>query len=296
MLSIRRLAPTFAAEVRGIDATKQMAPAEFAELNSAVMELGVVVLPDQAVTIAQQIEFSRNFGPLWELPVKDIDQRRIKTAAISDVSNVGPDDKLIGTASERFAFLLGNQLWHSDLSFWPTPAQASILHATEVVTSGGETEFADILAAYDELPAATKGLIEGRIAWHSLLHSRAVAGYTATTAEQRATFPPAPQPLVRVHAETGRKALFVSAHAFAIEDMPDSDAQSLLAELMAHATQDRFVYRHRWRVNDLVIYDNRRALHRGRPYDADRERRVMHRTTIAGVGPTVENGRVIVGR
>ena len=295
MISVRQLAPTFAAEVRGVDLRRPISAATFADIYDAFLEYGVLVLPGQAISIEQHLRFARNFGEIWTLPVKDPAKLRLKTAAVDDVSNLDVDGEIAGTASEKYMFALGNQLWHSDLSFRDVPAQASLLHAEEIALAGGETEFADLVAAYETLSADMQTRIDGLIAQHSLLHSRQLMGYANVTEEQRMMFPPAFQPVVRVHSDTGRKNLYIGAHAFCVEGMPEAEGQALLESLLDIATEDRFVFQHRWAVHDLVIWDNRRVLHRGRPYDADRERRVMHRVTIQGKGKTVENGQIVVG-
>jgi len=294
-LSIRQLAPTFVAEVRGLDLRKPVKRDVFKEIYDAFLKFGVLIIPGQAISVDQHLEFAANFGEIWKLPVKDESKLRIKNAAIDDVSNLSASGEIAGKDSEKYMFALGNQLWHSDLSFKDVPAQASLLHAEEVASEGGETEFADLIASYDALPEETKDKIGGLIAQHSLLHSRELMGYNNVTDEMRKMFPPAYQPIVRVHPDTGKKNLYVGAHAFKIENMPQDEGQALLKRLVTQATAEKFVYQHRWAVHDLVIWDNRRALHRGRPYDADRERRVMHRVTIQGKGKTVVDGRIMVG-
>lgn len=295
MISIRKLAPTFAAEVRGVDLRRPISSEVFTEIYDAFLEYGVLVLPGQAISTEQQLEFARHFGEIWMLPVEDPSKLRLKTAAIDDVSNLNVKGEIAGTDSEKYMFALGNQLWHSDLSFRDVPAQASLLHAEEIAAAGGETEFADLIAAYEALPTEMQNKLDGLVAQHSLLHSRQLMGYANVSEEQRRMFPPSFQPVVRVHPDTGRKNLYVGAHAFSIVGMSDEEGRALLESLLDLATEDRFIFRHRWAVHDLVIWDNRRALHRGRPYDADRERRVMHRVTIEGKGKTVEDGQIVVG-
>lgn len=294
-LSIRQLGPTFVAEVRGIDLRHELGPNVVSEIKKAFLEFAVLVLPGQAISVEQHLDFAKHFGKIWTLPAKDPSKLRLNTAAVDDVSNLDANGEVAGRDSEKYMFALGNQLWHSDLSFKDVPAQASLLHAEEIALEGGETEFADLRAAYDALPAGRKTQLEGLVAQHSLLHSRQLMGYKNVSDEQRAMFPPAFQPVVRVHPETGRKNLFVGAHAFRVEGMTDKEGEALIQELLEFTTTAEFTYQHRWAVNDLIIWDNRRVLHRGRPYDPDRERRVMHRVTIEGAGKTVENGQVVIG-
>lgn len=294
-LTVRPLASSFAAEVRGLDLRQSIDTKTFSELYGLFLEYGVLIIPGQALSVDQHLEFASHFGNVWTLPVDDPSKLRVKNAAIDDVSNLNAEGEIAGTDSEKYMFALGNQLWHSDLSFRDVPAQASLLHAEEIALEDGETEFADLIAAYDALPEEMQAKIDGLIAKHSLLHSRQRMGYDNVTDEQRAKFPPVSQPLVRAHPDTGKKNLFIGAHAFQIEGMADEEGEALLDHLLDFATEDRFVYRHRWAVNDLVIWDNRRVLHRGRPYDANRERRVMHRVTIEGKGKTVVDGQIVVG-
>ena len=164
MISIRRLAPTFAAEVRGVDLRFPISSETFAEIHDAFLEYGVLVLPGQAISIEQHLAFARHFGEIWTLPVKDTAKLRLQTAAVDDVSNLDVDGEIAGTASEKYMFALGNQLWHSDLSFRDIPAQASLLHAEEIALQGGETEFADLVAAYEALSPEVRTKIDGLIA------------------------------------------------------------------------------------------------------------------------------------
>ncbi len=292
-LTLRPLAPTFGAEVRGVD-LRHPDPAKIGEIYEAFLEHGVLVIPGQALTIEQQLAFAATFGELWRVPRRNDAPRRIADTAIDDVSNLDARGELAPPDSERVMFQLGNQLWHSDLSFQPVPAQASMLHALEIAPEGGETEFADLRGAYDALPPARRDALEGLIAQHSLGQSRIRGGYSGMSPEEiDRRFPPALQPVVRIHPETGRRNLYLGAHASRIVGMDEKAGAALLEELLDFATADAFVYRHRWAVHDLVIWDNRRALHRGRPYPGD-ARRVMHRATIQGDGPTVVDGRIVV--
>ncbi len=296
-LSIRPLTPVFGAEVRGLDLRLPQPMARLDALYDAFLAHGLLVLPGQALTIPQQLAFAQTFGDLWLLPQKPVagqkTARRIDSLAIDDVSNLDSQGAVAGAASEKVLFQLGNQLWHSDLSFRPVPAHASMLHALEIAQEGGETQFADLHAPYEALPDARKAALEGLIAEHSLSHSRVRGGYAGLDADQlRRDIPPSPQPVVRIHPETGRRALYVGAHASHVIGMDSGEGAALIDDLLALATEARFIYTHRWAVHDLVIWDNRRTLHRGRPYDADGERRVMHRATVEGDGPLVADGAI----
>ena len=291
-LCIRSLTPVFGAEIRGIDLRRPQPMARLDAIYDAFLKYGVLVLPGQALSIAQQLAFARTFGDLWLLPENNVvgvsGQRRIAERAIDDVSNLNTRGDVAGASSEKVMFQLGNQLWHSDLSFRPVPAHASMLHALEVAEEDGETEFADLIGPYEALPDTRKAALEGLIAEHSLSHSRIRGGYGELDAEAlKKQVPPSLQPLVRTHPETGRRGLYIGAHASSVVGMPPPEGTALIDELLAFATQAQFTYTHRWAVHDLVIWDNRRVLHRGRPYDADRVRRVMHRATVDGDGPLV---------
>jgi alpha-ketoglutarate-dependent 2,4-dichlorophenoxyacetate dioxygenase len=185
-------------------------------------------------------------------------------------------------------FNLGNQLWHSDSSFKATPAQYSMLHARAIPPEGGETEFADTRAAWDALPPAMQARLMPLVCDHSLIYSRALMGFEAFTEAERAAFAPVPQRLVRRHPGSGRLCLFLASHIGTIHGMPRPEAMMLIRDLTEHATQREFVYRHTWRVGDLVIWDNRCTLHRGRPYDDQRYTRDMRRVTLEDSAPTLQ--------
>jgi alpha-ketoglutarate-dependent 2,4-dichlorophenoxyacetate dioxygenase len=294
MLSIRPLANTFAAEIRGIDIRNSPSEEVIAEIYDAFLAYGVIVLPGQAISTEQQLNFARHFGSLWQVPEWNLKNRRVDNPAIDDVSNLDKTGAIAGAKSEKVLFQLGNQLWHSDLSASETPAQASMLLALEVVPDGGETEFADLQGAYEQLPEPRRASLATLIAEHSLAHSRLRGGYGGLDVERiKKLMPPSFHPVVRIHSETGRRGLYIGAHAARVLGMSDKDGAALLDELTEFATQPRFVYRHRWAALDFVIWDNRRTLHRGRPYDADKYRRVMQRATVLDIGPTVSNGKVV---
>ena len=205
---------------------------------------------------------------------------------MNDVSNLGRDGQLLDGASRQRLFNLGNMLWHSDSSFRPIPAKYSLLSARIVNKKGGNTEFAHMGAAYEALDEETKAEIENLVCEHSLMYSRGSLGFLDYTEEEKAMFKPVRQRLVRTHPVTGRKSLYLASHAGAIVGMPMPEARMLLRELNEHATQPRFVYVHRWRLDDLVIWDNRQTMHRVRRYD-ESQPRDMRRTTVAGDAPTV---------
>jgi len=203
-----------------------------------------------------------------------------------DVSNLDVNNQVFARDSRTRLFSLGNRLWHSDSSFKVVPAKYSLLHARSVPSKGGNTEFADMRAGYDALDQETKDQVADLICEHSQLYSRSLLGFTDFTEEERERFKPVRQVLVRTHPGHKRKSLYLSSHAGGIVGWPVPEARAFLRDLNEHATQRELVYTHRWRQYDLVMWDNRCMLHRGRPWDESRHRRVMHRTTVAGVGPT----------
>ncbi|MBI4637912.1 MAG: TauD/TfdA family dioxygenase [Candidatus Rokubacteria bacterium] len=285
---VKELGPGFGAEVRGLDLRMPLDDDTFAAVRDAFHRYAVLVLPGQALDDEQQIAFSLRFGPL-ETSISTIRtdrKRRVARPEISDISNVDAESRLLDPADERARYNAGNQLWHSDSSFKRVPAMASLLSAREVPPEGGETEFADLRAAWDTLPEERRTALCGLVAEHSIIYSRSLIGYRDFAEEERNALPPVQQALVRTHPATGRRSLYLGSHASHIVGWPVEEGRRLLRELLEFATQPRFVYRHAWHVEDLVMWDNRCVLHRGRPWDESRYRRVMHRTTVAGEGPT----------
>jgi alpha-ketoglutarate-dependent 2,4-dichlorophenoxyacetate dioxygenase len=205
---------------------------------------------------------------------------------INDISNLDKDGRVLARDDRKRLFSLGNMLWHSDSSFKATPAKFSLLSARVIPDHGGNTEFADMRAAWDALDAATQAEIRDLVCDHTQLHSRGVLGFTDFTEEERRRFAPVPQRLVRRHPVTQRLSLFLSSHAGTIHGWPVPEALMLLRDLTEHATQPRFVYRHEWRQHDLVMWDNRTTMHRARRYPADQVRD-LHRTTVADSAPTL---------
>src|SRR5438876_2704525 len=286
-VSIRQIHPVFVGEVSGIDTSRRLSRDEIAAVEAGMDRYAVLVFHDQKLTDEQQMAFSRNFGPLEDARGGNITKPEDKRLQVgmNDVSNLGKDGRPLPRDSRERAFNLGNMLWHSDSSFRPIPAKYSLLSARVVNPVGGNTEFADMRAAYDSLDAPTKAQIEDLVCEHSLMYSRGSLGMLDYSEEERAMFRPVRQRLVRTHPVTGRKSLYLSSHAGGIVGLPMAEARILLRDLNEHATQPRFVYAHAWRPWDLVIWDNRQVLHRGRRYD-QRQPRDMRRTTIAGDAPT----------
>jgi len=274
--------PFFAGEVSGIDITQPLSPADAAAISAGMDEFGMLVFHDQHFTDQTQLAFSRNFGDL-ELATGDLTfgrERRRLGPEVNDISNLDDDHQVLARDNRRRLFSLGNRLWHSDSSFKAVPAKYSLLSARVIPSAGGNTEFADMRAAYDALDDATKAECEPLVCEHSQLYSRSILGFTDFTDDERRRFAPVQQRLVRRHPSTGRKSLYLASHAGAILGWPVPEARAFLRDLAEHATQRRFVYAHVWRQWDLVIWDNRATMHRARPFKAE-EVRDMHRTTVA---------------
>jgi alpha-ketoglutarate-dependent 2,4-dichlorophenoxyacetate dioxygenase len=286
-LAIRQIHPVFVGEVSGIDLTKPLSPDDVAAIEDGMNRHAVLVFHDQPFTDEQQMAFTMRFGPLENARGGNItkaEDRRLQ-AGMNDVSNIAKDGRVMARDARARLFNLGNMLWHSDSSFRAVPAKFSLLSARVVNPKGGNTEYADMRAAYDALDSGTKAEIEDLICEHSLLYSRGSLGQEDFTEEERAMFRPVRQRLVRTHPATGRKSLYLSSHAGKILGMPTPEARVLLRDLTEHATQPAFVYVHKWRQHDFVMWDNRRTMHRVRRYD-ESQPRDMRRTTLAGDAPT----------
>jgi alpha-ketoglutarate-dependent 2,4-dichlorophenoxyacetate dioxygenase len=288
-VTITALTPHLAGEVSGLDITRPLTQQEVAVLEAGMDRHAVLVHRDQRFTDDQQKAFSRNFGPLEATAggnVTRAEQRRLD-ADMADVSNLGADHKPLARDDRRRLFNLGNQLWHSDSSFRAVPAKYSLLSGRIVVDRGGNTEFADMRAAYDALDDATKADIEDLVCEHSLIYSRGSLGFTELSEAERVSFAPVRQRLVRTHPVTGRKSLYLSSHIGTIVGWPMPEARAFIRDLTEHATQPRFTYSHSWRPFDLVMWDNRTTMHRVRRFDETLVRD-MRRTTVAGEGTTAE--------
>ena len=246
-------------------------------------EFAVLVFRDQVLDESQQMAFTRALGPVDMGLLKVLQRRsRFKEAGMIDISNVDLESQILARDDPRLITMLANQLWHSDSSFKQPSAKYSLLLACILPEQGGETEFADMRAAYAALPDDVMAEIEGLIAEHSAFHSRVRLGDQQYTPEDLAKYPSVEWPVVRTHPGSRRKTLFIGAHAARILERPVPEGRLLLADLLEHATQRQFVYRHTWRPGDLVIWDNRAVLHRGRRYDLS-QRRELRRSTVEDV-------------
>jgi alpha-ketoglutarate-dependent 2,4-dichlorophenoxyacetate dioxygenase len=284
----RQIGPCFAAEVEGVDLTQPLSKDDVAAIHAGMDKFAVLVFHDQKLDDERQLAFTRSLGDLEQAigtSLRAPDEYRLPTT-FADVSNLDKNNQVMARDDRRRLFAIGNRLWHSDSSFKVVPAKYSLLHARSIPSKGGNTEFAYMVAAYDALDAETRALIEDLVCEHSQIFSRQQLGFFDFTEEERARFKAVRQRLVRTHPSTGRKSLYLASHAGSIVGWPIPEARAFLRDLIEHATQREFVYVHTWRVNDLVMWDNRQTMHRARPFPVN-EPRDMRRTTLMGDGPTV---------
>jgi alpha-ketoglutarate-dependent 2,4-dichlorophenoxyacetate dioxygenase len=287
-ITMRQVGPCFAAEVDGLDLTRPLSPDEIAAVHAGMDRYAVLVFHEQRLDDDQQLAFTRSLGDIEHAigtSLRAPDELRLPTT-FADVSNLDKHNHVFAREDRRRLFAIGNRLWHSDSSFKAIPAKYSLLHARAIPSKGGNTEFAYMVAAYDALDAEIRAEVEDLICEHSQIFSRQQLGFTDFTDEERARFAPVRQRLVRTHPVTGRKSLYLSSHAGSIVGWPVPEARAFLRDLVEHATQREYVYAHRWRVGDLVMWDNRQTMHRARPFPVH-EPRDMRRTTLAGDRPTV---------
>jgi alpha-ketoglutarate-dependent 2,4-dichlorophenoxyacetate dioxygenase len=292
-LSIRPLSASgFAGEVSDIDLTQPLSSREIQAIDHGMDQFGVLVFHDQRFTDETQMAFSRQFGELEVSSGAELSkssERRPLQREMADISNLDAAGKL-RTANDRLRLTaLGNRLWHSDASFRAVPAKYSLLSARAIPGEGGNTEFADMRAAYDALDSEQKAEIADLITEHSNAYSREQIGFLKADygSEVQDKLKPVRHRLVRFDPRTGRKSLYLSAHIGAIAGWPVPEGRMLIRDLSEHATQRNFVYAHAWKQWDLVIWDNRTTMHRARRYDDLHEVRDMRRTTIRGEGVTV---------
>ena len=293
-LTISPVTPSFAAEVGDVDLGR-LAEADLEEIKEAFWKYAVLVFPDQHLTEEQHLAFARHFGPVETDRVLDqkVTPHRLDQS-FADISNLTPDGKIWAEDSRQRMYKAGNKLWHTDSSFKRLPGLASLLYSRTVAPVGGHTEFADQRAAYDALPDAMKKKLAGLVAEHSIATSRRKSGFTEFNEDEGRRLPPVPQTLARTIPQSGRKSLYIASHAGRVFGMPDAEGRALIDELIAHTTQRQFVYTHRWRPNDLVMWDNRCTMHRGTDYDDLRWVRDMRRATVSDVANTCEQEGVAV--
>jgi alpha-ketoglutarate-dependent 2,4-dichlorophenoxyacetate dioxygenase len=284
-MEIHPIAASFAAGLTGADLSRPLDEATVGAIWSAIDRHAVVIFRDQRLSDAQLRDFAACFGPL------EIGRaaargglRRLAIPQIGDISNLDENNHVRRLDDRRRLDSLGNRLWHTDASYMPVPVVLGMLHAVALPPpspfGNGETEFADMRAAYDALPDSTKQAIDGLVVEHDVFWSRGQIGFTEFPPGEREQYPPSPQRLVRTHPGSRRKTLYLSAHASHVVGWPVADGRLLLWDLTAHATQRQFVYNHAWRIGDLVIWDNRVTMHRGRPHDEAQPRDLRRATTL----------------
>lgn len=285
-LNITPLTPTFGARIEGLDLTQPLDAATFEAIEQALARYCLLSFPRQVVTDEQQLAFSSRFGRVHQ-SVMDTSRRRLQDKRFGDVSNLGVDGKVLDENAPRRKFGDANLLWHTDLSFMAAPARVTVLSARQLPPRPPPTEYADMRAAWDALPAGRQAQLEGLMVEHSLLASRQRAGFTEFTEAERNAAPPSVHPLVRVHRRSGRRSLYLSAHAARVIGMPDAQGRALLEELSAFATQPQFTYAYDWQLHDLICWDDSCTMHRAVPFDSHKHVRELRWNAVCEAAPLV---------
>lgn len=273
----------FGARVSGVDLSQTLQDHEFEAIDAGINQYSILLFENQQMNDSAHLDFTRRFGQLEEEHVTYYSKGEV--TYVGRVGNIDDDGNKV--SARQIKSSTGNEMWHSDSSFREIPAMYSILAVYEVPDEAGETEFASARAAYQRLDSKTRERIDSKIGIHDYIFSRTKVGEDAVSRNQRTYMHPVRQRLVRQNPVTGERNLFVGSHVKEIEGMPDAEAKPLIEALIAEVTRPESIYRHRWRVGDLMIWDNRCILHRGRGYDADRYRRRMHQTRVRGSGPSI---------
>jgi alpha-ketoglutarate-dependent 2,4-dichlorophenoxyacetate dioxygenase len=283
-LTFRKLHPCFAAEVGPVDLKTVRDEATLARIRAGMDEFAVLVFRDQLWSDAEHLDFAQRLDGVLhtKLGISALQKNRLGNEALGDISNLDESGEIMKSDNRRRMYGLGNRLWHTDASFQDPPGRYSMLSAKVVPPVDADTDYADMRAAYDTLPDEEKGRLEGLRVHHSIAYSRQTLGFEFSETEQDA-LKGAVHPLVRTIPRSGRRSLYLASHASRIIDWPVPEGRLLLRELIEHATQPRFVYRHKWRVGDLVIWDNRATMHRARRFDDARYRRELRRVTTLDV-------------
>jgi len=294
-IAVFPMTASFAAEIGDVDLSRPLPPAEVASIKQAFWDYAVLIFPGQELSEEQHVNFSRYFGPLeTSIAALNPDAKLRLRTDLADISNLDAQSEIWGEKSRVRMLQLANRLWHTDSSFKYLPARASLLYARTIPPIGGHTEFADLRAAYDALDEGLKRRLEGLLAEHALAFSRARTGFSGFTEAERKNLPPVPQVMARTIPENGRKSLYIASHAGRVVGMPEAEGRALIDQLIAHATQRQFVYTHRWRVGDLVMWDDRCTMHRGTEFDDLRWTRDMHPATVSDIANTCEQQGIAV--
>ena len=287
-ISVMPVTADFAAEVGDVDLSGPLSADDVAAIKAAFWKYAVLVFPGQLLTQQQQLDFAALIGPIETERTLDPKATPSRFASsFADISNLTAEGKIWSADSRSRMYKAGNKLWHTDSSFKYRPGLASLLYASTIAPLGGHTEFADQRAAYDALPPETQAKLDGLVAEHWIVTSRRRSGFSEFNEDELRRQPAVPQMLVRTLPENGRKTLYVASHAGRIYGMPDAEGRKLIDDLLDHTTQRQFVYTHRWRANELVMWDNRCTMHRGTEYDERRWKRDMHRATVSDIGNTL---------
>ena len=288
IIETRKEFPDFVAFVSDVDLKNELETDQVKELDTAINKFSVLVFKNQNLNDEQQVRFTKYFGEIEasgnKSNITKAKDRRLSTD-LADVSNLDKNNKPFTQNDPRRIFNLGNRLWHTDSSFKEIPAKYSLLSARNISKEGGNTEFADMRSAYDNLDMNTKQKVDDMICEHSLIYSRQRLGFDMVkelSSEEIKNFTPVEQPLVRQNKITNRKTIFLSCHIGKIRNWIRPDSMCFIDDLIEYATQPRFKYIHKWSQNDLIIWDNRQTMHRARPFDDLKERRDMRRTTVLG--------------
>jgi alpha-ketoglutarate-dependent 2,4-dichlorophenoxyacetate dioxygenase len=292
-ISIYPITEDFAAEI-GVDLA-HLSSEDVASIKQAFWKYAVLIFPEQHLTEEQHVEFATHIGPIEPSIGAYRPEAKLRLRPdLVDISNLTHRGQIWGENSKVRGLNLGNRLWHTDSSFKYLPARASLLYARSIAPIGGHTEFADMRAAYDALPDGMKHQLEGLVAEHALAYSRMRTGFTNFSESERKELPPVPQVMVRRIPENGRKSLYIASHIGQVLGMSDAEGMALVDGLIALATQRQFVYTHRWRLHDLVMWDDRCTMHRGTEFDDLRFTRDMHRATVSDIANTCEQEGVAI--
>lgn len=286
-ISIRQVHPTFVGEVSGVDITKPLTRGEVDAIEAGMHEYSVLVFHDQPLTDEQQVEFTRNFGELEVTLAGQLakpEDRRFQQLELGDISNLDAGENLRARDDSRRMYALANRLWHSDASFRAVGAGYTLLHARVIPSKGGNTEFADMRAAYEALSDEQKAEVDALVCEHSIVFSREQIGLEVKSDQHSDKLKPVPHKLVLTDSVNGRKSLYLSSHIGSIIGWPVPEARAFIRDLSEHATQRQFVYSHEWRVGDMVMWDNRTVMHRARAFRDLKEKRDLRRTSLKGVG------------
>lgn len=288
IIKTREQFPDFVGFISDIDLKTSLSDLLIKEIDDAINKYAVLVFKDQNINNEDQVRFTEYFGKIEASGktsnITKASDRRLPTE-LADVSNLDKDNNPFTINDPRRIFNLGNRLWHTDSSFKSVPAKYSLLSGRNISKEGGNTEFGDMRAAYDNLDVKDKNKIEEMICEHSLIYSRQRLGFDMVkelSSEQIKNFDPVEQPLVRQNKLTNRKTIFLSSHIGKIKNWIRPDSMCFIDDLIEYATKDKFIYVHKWVQNDLIIWDNRQTMHRARAYDDLTEHRDMRRTTVLG--------------